>query len=407
MSLFSSFIDSLRKSSEQSVEYHPRLEKMGTPLSYGRSINKQAAQMVAPQLLTQAQDSARLVNETVKPDVFFDRYDFLIGTLTRMAELERFGVFSGTPPHITLREVRCMEKRTKSVNDFVDRYLEAAQSKLDSLKTQAAQVRNLEKIEKALDEYRMLMPPESLDRFQQGMDRLHLRFRAEPAKEIAVSSGVNERPALEASEAMTRQRGNAQMLSPGTWKITVTFGKSRSEAFSRALFLAQSAPEYEEVDYEGKTTYCASFGAAPAQYLAFVRLYELVQNWKTTAVMINGQLVDRKIIGGLNYCYGDRCRTGRGDFCFGASMFTENPFGCHRLQISEYNTPWYSFAKKEGFWYRLDKAELRERIDTYATAYRLCPAFDYDKILQMLDKLPDRMTEAQMQKLRQQKYIGL
>lgn len=55
-----------------------------------------------------------------------------------------------------------------------------------------------------------------------------------------------------------------------------------------------------------------------------------------------------EIVGGLNYCYGDFCRNGRLNFCFGASEYTENPFGCHRLQISATNNPWYSFsAKKE------------------------------------------------------------
>lgn len=95
--------------------------------------------------------------------------------------------------------------------------------------------------------------------------------------------------------------------------------------------------------------------------------------------MINGKLIDRKVIGKINYCYGDKCRIGNADFCYGASYMTDNPFGCHRIQVSEMNHPWWSFYYQRGNKWHLDKDGLKQRIDSYARIYYLCPCFDYNK----------------------------
>jgi hypothetical protein len=102
--------------------------------------------------------------------------------------------------------------------------------------------------------------------------------------------------------------------------------------------------------------------------------------------------MDRKIIGGLNYCYGDKCRSGKPDFCFGASEMTANPFGCHRLQISAANHPWWSFGSftTNRIW-KVDKKALLERIESYSIAYEMCPSFSIDKIKEVLNKLPDHI----------------
>ena len=140
------------------------------------------------------------------------------------------------------------------------------------------------------------------------------------------------------------------------WRISISFSKARSANFDRALFLAQSAPEYTE----SNGVYQATYSAAPEEYLSFVKLYELVSGWKSAHVMINGHLVDRKIIGNINYCYGDRCRSGNPEFCFGASMFTANPFGCHRLQMSACNTPWVEFfGQLDTGEYMLNKCQMK------------------------------------------------
>jgi hypothetical protein len=181
---------------------------------------------------------------------------------------------------------------------------------------------------------------------------------------------------------------------PGTtlpdWHISISFGKSNSKNFPQAVALAKMAPQYFEQTVDKNILHQAVYSDQPDQYLQFIKLYELIQNWKSCFVVINGQLVDRKIVGGLNYCYGDKCRSGNPSFCYGASMFTENPFGCHRLQASAWNNPWWSFGifDTQGIWH-VDKNAILERITEYSQPYRLCPAFSWEKALDGLKKLPN------------------
>ena len=153
------------------------------------------------------------------------------------------------------------------------------------------------------------------------------------------------------------------------WHVGLSFGPSKSPSFERALYLAEQAPVFSA----GEGYYLASYTDKPREFLAFVRLYELVRTWKSCQVIIGGEFVDRKIVGAINYCYGDKCRSGKDDFCFGASEMTENPFGCHRIQS----------------WKFRNKAELLKRIEHIAMTYAYCPAFDVEHILGVYKGLPE------------------
>lgn len=175
------------------------------------------------------------------------------------------------------------------------------------------------------------------------------------------------------------------------WYISLSFGYSTSKNYSKALMLAKQAPQYIESEDEfGNVIHQAVYSSASKEYLAFITLYELIGAWKSAFVVINNEIVDRKIVGGINYCYGDKIRSGNPDFCYGASPFTANPFGCHRLQISSYNNPWWTFGhfEKKGLW-RIDKEALKERIAEYSIPYLSCPAFSYGQVLDGLNNLPD------------------
>ncbi len=183
------------------------------------------------------------------------------------------------------------------------------------------------------------------------------------------------------------------------WEVLISFGKSRSETFDQALYLARLAPQFAETEYNEKPLYQATYTAEPKQYLKFIKLYEIVKNWKSCNVFINGQLIDRKVVGQINYCYGDRCRSGNPSFCFGASSFTENPFGCHRVQISRQNHPWFSFCMNTSSGMKVNKPAMQERIDSYAQIYSLCPVFSYENILKRLHDLPDLLSIQEYQNL--------
>lgn len=178
------------------------------------------------------------------------------------------------------------------------------------------------------------------------------------------------------------------------WYISISFGESKSQSFAQAVALAQMAPQFIINNVEGKKLYQAIYSDKPSEYLQFIKLYELVSNWKSCFVVLNGKIMDRKIIGKLNYCYGDKCRSGKSDFCYGASEMTENPFGCHRLQISSYNNPWTSFGQYDTSGvFHIDKIAIKNRIMDYSTPYLDCPCFSMDKVLEVLDKLPNKINK--------------
>lgn len=187
------------------------------------------------------------------------------------------------------------------------------------------------------------------------------------------------------------------------WYVSISFGKSTSDNYMKAVALAKSAPQYHEQFDNGKILHQAIYSENPKEYLSFIALYELVGNWKSSFVIINGKFIDRKIIGQLNYCYGDRCRSGNINFCYGASYMTDNPFGCHRLQISACNNPWWSFYHRVGNKWVLDKESMLQRINSYSAIYSICPMFNYNKIITTLNSLPSSLNDKQYHKLIQEK----
>lgn len=183
------------------------------------------------------------------------------------------------------------------------------------------------------------------------------------------------------------------------WNISISFGKSSSNNYAKAVVLAKAAPQYHEQTDDGKILHQAIYSSKPNEYLAFVMLYELVGSWKSSFVMINSKLIDRKIVGNLNYCYGDKCRSVNKDFCHGASYMSENPFGCHRLQINAANNPLWSYYHSEGYRWILDRASLKARIESYAKIYCVCPVFNYTNIMKVYESLPDVLSEYQLKNL--------
>lgn len=188
------------------------------------------------------------------------------------------------------------------------------------------------------------------------------------------------------------------------WYISISFGKSTSNNYDKAVALAKSAPQYHEQIDDGKILHQAIYSSNPNEFLAFVMLYELVGSWKSSFVFINGEMIDRKIIGKLNYCYGDKCRSCNPKFCYGASYMTENPFGCHRIQISACNNPWWEYFYKSGNKWILDKNAIKQKIDMASNMYSICPCFDYQRIISNLNALPNTMTNKQFEALRRNGY---
>lgn len=228
-------------------------------------------------------------------------------------------------------------------------------------------------------------------------DRCMLKFQIPQTQTVDKSTNLPARPTAAVPTKTKKLRGarGKEILFPD-WYISISFSKSRSENYPLAVALAKSAPQYHEQMNDSRILHQAIYSSKPNEYLAFVRLYELVGGWKSSFVFINGTMIDRKIVQKLNYCYGDNCRSGNSDFCFGASYMTDNPFGCHRFQISACNNPWWSFYVRNGKKYYLDKNAIYQRINSYANVYNICPLFDYNYAIKVLNALPAVVSERQL-----------
>lgn len=93
--------------------------------------------------MNQLQESVNLLNTTTKPDVFFKRLNFTLDLLLLLHTFEKYNIFKGSSPINDYR--RIIANMEVTVNDFIDRAIEANNQKLASLKTEAAKKRNYEK----------------------------------------------------------------------------------------------------------------------------------------------------------------------------------------------------------------------------------------------------------------------
>lgn len=229
--------------------------------------------------------------------------------------------------------------------------------------------------------------------FQHRICRLHRKLSGEKAPAAV--------PSRENSHAFVPHGTPTDSQGKDDWELSISFSKSTSPNLERAIFLAKMAPRYVELkDDSGNAIHQAFYSAAASDFLAACLLYELVENWKSAFVFINGRLVDRKLFSQVKYCYGDRCRSGNEGFCFGASQFTENPFGCHRTLIHATNNPWWTFTEKhnDGYYYVQKERLATELLNRIRKVY-FCPALDIDRMLAQVVKLPDRLSGHDFQKL--------
>lgn len=187
------------------------------------------------------------------------------------------------------------------------------------------------------------------------------------------------------------------LREPGTfnWNIMISFGKSTSQNYDKAVYLAKNSNKYGEQIENEIITHTATFSDSREDFLDFIVLYDIVSDWKSTVFVVNGEIVDKKTVGKLKYCYGDKCRSVKEDFCFGASYMTANPFGCHRLQVSATNNPWWGYYIQEDNHYRFDVDKLIERVKRTEAAFKYCPAFDVNYVREVAMQFPLIITKKQ------------
>lgn len=262
---------------------------------------------------------------------------------------------------------------------------------LEKLKEYEKAIEICDLVLNSLDRFEKVDQEMAIEEFTKRKERL-LKKLAKSA--TGNSNNISKKDISSSKNVINVENSLSKEIVYPDWYISISFGESKSQSFAQAVALAQMAPQFIINNVEGKNLYQAIYSDKPNEYLQFIKLYELVSQWKSCFVILNGKIMDRKIIGKLNYCYGDKCRSGKSDFCYGASEMTENPFGCHRLQISSYNNPWTSFGQYDTSGvFHIDKIAIKNRIMDYSTPYLDCPCFSMDKVLEALDKLPNKINK--------------
>lgn len=179
------------------------------------------------------------------------------------------------------------------------------------------------------------------------------------------------------------------------WVLRVSFGKSRSNNFKQVLSSIQIHPKYKF--YKGpndEDIHELSF--SPEEIIEFEQLWQRVKNWKSTIVKINDEIIDRKSLSKMLICYRDKLKEKNSNplFCYGASPFTYNLFGCHRTMvrdgISATQMSWFHIGNfdNQGI-FHVDKEAIATIINKSLYTYRICPALDIDTIIRGFNMIPD------------------
>lgn len=139
--------------------------------------NKKEADFMAEQWIKIAKESADLVNNTKKPDVFFKRYDLMIEKLQNLSKIQHLISYQGTAPSENLRDI--LSKKESTINDFIVRYYEDTISSINKLKTLQSKKKKMDSFFQTLRTYDNLMLDNNILTYQNLYEQALKSFLSE------------------------------------------------------------------------------------------------------------------------------------------------------------------------------------------------------------------------------------
>ncbi len=175
-------------------------------------------------------------------------------------------------------------------------------------------------------------------------------------------------------------------------QVEITFGRSSSANYDRAIQICRNIPNYSEVGEGSSIIHSVTLPITEVDLL--IKLYELVGSWKSSRMLINGQQETKSalVYHGVG-CYRNRQRAyNKEQYCYGEKSNDFNIWGCVRLQmpINEWGAGWLDFGSmdKNGVWH-FDKDRIRHNLELQIHGNELCPVMDKQRIFETLEHLPD------------------
>lgn len=153
---------------------HPGCRHDFYPIIYGISVpsnplSYSTVKTLAPQWLKIAEESAKLCNETVNPDVFFSRFDLMLEKLRQLAEIEHLVSFSGELPSISCQRIQ--KQRPAAIHDMIERSYNRMIQEARALKTKKGQDNKLVKYFTTMNAYSDQIGPDGMAYLQSLMER--------------------------------------------------------------------------------------------------------------------------------------------------------------------------------------------------------------------------------------------
>lgn len=106
-------------------------------------------------------DCSKLVENTLKPDVFFMRLNLLKEKSKHLADLAQYISFSGASPIKAYNEV--LDNYQEAVRQFIIRYFSDTFDKAEAMKTEKSKIGKYQKFYDSLQEYYRFMNSENID----------------------------------------------------------------------------------------------------------------------------------------------------------------------------------------------------------------------------------------------------
>ena len=106
-------------------------------------------------------DCTKLVENTLKPDVFFSRLNLLVEKSKHLCDFEPYMTFSGASPTAAYSEV--INNYQEAIRLFLIRYLSDTFDKAEALKTEKSKIGKYQKFYDSLQEYYCYMNEDNIN----------------------------------------------------------------------------------------------------------------------------------------------------------------------------------------------------------------------------------------------------